>query len=131
MRTYEEVKRNLVALRNRYLKERMKAYLEQKPINCSFSRKGKINGSKCLLCDRPDSFEIEECNCAKCRGCSEFVCRNTEESVISDFNAILASPSRCGQEYPKLALLLWFLQDFNPKVEKPIRKSFWKSLFGR
>ncbi len=44
-------------------------------------------------------------------GCDKFVCKNTEESVESDFNEIIKSPSRCGQEYPKLAVLIWILQE--------------------
>ena len=47
--------------------------------------------------------------------CRLFACRNTEESVRADFEEVMRSPSRCGDEYPKLAMLIWFLQDFDGK----------------
>jgi hypothetical protein len=45
------------------------------------------------------------------RRCKFFDCRNTPVSVEEDFEAVLGSPARCGNEYPKLAIMIWFLQD--------------------
>lgn len=119
MRTYEEVKEKAVLLRNKYLKERIREFTCQKPVNCQYFCKVKLaNGSKCGVCTLPKNRELSECNCEVCKKCPKFVCRNTDESVIDDFNEIVDSASRCGQEYPKLAILLWFLQDYDAKAKK-------------
>lgn len=119
MRTYEEVKEKAVFLRNKYLKERIREFTCRKPINCQYYGKAKLaTGSKVGVCSRSRNHELTECNCEICKKCNRFVCRNTDESVVDDFNEIVDSASRCGQEYPKLAILLWFLQDYDAKAEK-------------
>jgi hypothetical protein len=44
-------------------------------------------------------------------GCEYYKCKNSEESVQDDFEMIINSPSQCGEEYPKVAVLLWLLSD--------------------
>ncbi len=46
------------------------------------------------------------------RRCRVYDCRNTDASVEKDFDEIVRTPARCGQDYPKLAILIWFLQSF-------------------
>lgn len=117
MRTYEEVKDKMLMLRDRYLKERIEEYTCRKPVNCIFSHKAKIEGcGKCMLCTKTSPREFIECSQDKCVKCADFVCKNTEESVAQDFNSIVNNPTRCAQEYPKLAILLWFLQDCSGEV---------------
>jgi hypothetical protein len=43
--------------------------------------------------------------------CKAYRSKNTDEFVEQDFAEILVSPVRCGHEYPKLAVLIWCLQD--------------------
>ena len=119
MRSYEEVKEKAVYLRDKYLKERIREFTCKKPINCQYYYKAKLaSGAKCGICSLSHNRELSECNCEVCKKCSKFVCRNTDESVVGDFNEIVDSASRCGQEYPKLAMLLWFLQDYDAKAKK-------------
>ena len=126
MRTREEVKEKIIMLRDRYLKERKCEYLSRKPVNCIYAKKAKMLCGKAIVCTDPFSKEFSECNCDICGKCRRFVCKNTDESVVQDFNEIVKSPSRCGSEYPKLAILLWFLQDFNAEVaEKKHTKWFF------
>jgi hypothetical protein len=50
--------------------------------------------------------------------------------VAGDFHKILRDPSRCGQEYPKLAVLLWVLQR-NGDENRPSRFGrFWQVLWS-
>lgn len=128
MRTYEEVKSKAVFLRNKYLKERIREFTCRKPMNCQYFCKVKLaNGIRCGVCTLTKNREFSECNCEVCKKCSKFVCRNTDASVIDDFNEIVDSASRCGQEYPKLAILLWFLQDYDAKAEKHLGWfGFWR-----
>lgn len=119
MRDRQEVLDRYRELRDRYLLERRDQFLSRMPINCihnlSLSVKGK---GKLGFCRNP--IILSKCGPAKmflcndsdtaCR-CRVFDCKSTEESVERDFDAILASPSRCGNNYPKLAILIWFLQD--------------------
>ena len=124
MRTYQEVKDKAVFLREKYLKARIDEFTCRKPINCLFAKKAKLNTGKAMLCVDDSQPEITVCDCERCKKCSRFVCKNTEESIIDDFNEIINSVSRCMQEYPKLALMLWFLQDYDPSVEKS--RHWWK-----
>jgi len=59
--------------------------------------------------------------------CRVFECRNTESSVESEFESILRSPARCGDEYPKLAMLIWFLQDDKSDTSRigRLKSLFW------
>jgi hypothetical protein len=45
--------------------------------------------------------------------CEEFECKNTTETAESDFNDVIKNPSRCSQLFPRLAALLWVLNDGN------------------
>jgi hypothetical protein len=55
-----------------------------------------------FVCNDPETAER----------CRVYECRNTEQSVEQDFERVLRSPAQCGHEYPKLAVLIWFLQDY-------------------
>jgi len=118
MRTRDEVAARLDEMWARKLAERKKEFLSRDYRNCvhnvrlrvrdhgklGFCRNPRVVGSpgQPVVCD-------EEGTAGRCR---YFECRNTEASVEADFEAILRSPARCGELYPKLAMLLWFLQDY-------------------
>lgn len=98
------------------MKERKKKYLSRLTNNCENSQKLRIhnNGTVdiCILEEKQKEvgsgvFVCEDDICIKC---PFFKCKNTEESVLFDFNKILRNPSLCGKEYPKLAILLWVLE---------------------
>ena len=77
-----------------------------------------------LSCVKTRVFVCDGEIAAKCR---MYRCRNTEGSVSEDFDEVLRSPARCGQEYPKLAVLLWCLQD----VSVQGRLARFKEALGR
>jgi hypothetical protein len=119
MRDRQEVLEKFRELSVRYLRERKEQFLGRLPINCEHNVRLLVKGKgKIGLCRNPvilskgaptKWFACNDENTA-CR-CKVFSCKNTEESVEQDFNAILESPSRCGNDYPKLGVLIWFLQD--------------------
>jgi hypothetical protein len=123
MREKQEVLEKFYQLRALKLKERKEQFLGRKPRNCffNFRQHVKENGdvgfcqnpvivntirTKVFVCNNDDT--VKRCRC--------FQCRSTDESVERDFNEVLKSPARCGQEYPKLAILIWFLQDSEPQT---------------
>lgn len=134
MRDREEVVGRFVELRERYLKERKEQFLSRLPINCVFNVRLRVKGKGQIgLCSNPILKEkcgnkMLVCNDAStCERCKLFTCKNTDESVEASFEEILKSPARVGNDYPKLAVLIWFLQDY----VLPSRKSrFWQTLKG-
>ena len=43
--------------------------------------------------------------------CKFFKANKTEAEIEKEFKDIIRNPSLCGQEYPKLAVLIWVLQE--------------------
>jgi len=119
MRSKNEILERFYDLYQRRLNERKEKYLGVGHMNCKYNKKNRVKEhgvigfcgndkvtnkfkrSSLVLCDSDDVAE----------SCDKFVCKNTEASVEEDFVSIIKSPSRCGQEYPKLAVLIWILQD--------------------
>jgi hypothetical protein len=117
MRCKEEVLARFEEQRAKLLKERKAEYLSRRFINCRWNQRLRIKGDgKVGFCSHPINFARtkgvfvcnEDCAAQQCR---LFECRNTPEMVERDFEEVLRSPSRCGNEYPKLAVLIWFLQN--------------------
>ena len=135
MREKSEVLEKFRELRERYLKERKENFLSKKPINCSHNIRLRVKGKGHFgFCQNPlilakcGSHKMFICNeCETAQRCNVFVCKNTAEEVEQTFSEIMASPARCGNDYPKLAMLIWFLQDFD--VRK--RSSRLGQLIGR
>ena len=118
MRTSEEIREKVHDLCRRRLKERKEEYLGRSPINCVHNERHRVRkAGKIGFCQNEKVVETSRGYVVVCNdegtatGCGSFECRNTEESVTSDFMEVLKNPSRCGQEYPKLAILLWCLQE--------------------
>lgn len=120
MRDRQEVLDRFRELADRYLRERKDRYLSRFPINCQHNVRLRVKGKGHLgFCQNPlvlakcgqRMFSCNDANTAQ--RCRVFVCRSTEATVEAEFKEILGSPARCGNEYPKLAMLIWFLQDFD------------------
>lgn len=119
MKDRQEVLGRFQELRDRYLAERKEQYLSRRPINCSHNIRLRVKGKGHLgFCQNP--LVLAKCGPHKMFVCNDndvverchvFACRSTNESVERDFKDVLSSPSRCGSDYPKLAMLIWFLQD--------------------
>lgn len=118
MRDKQEVREKLEELRASRLRKRKEEFLSQSCQNCEFNSRVHIKGrGKVRLCMNKEVlsklnrevFVCEEDEVAQ--RCNKYQCRNTKEQVEQEFDEILRSPSRCGNTYPKLALLIWFLQE--------------------
>lgn len=118
MKSEKEIRANFENLYSRRLAKRKQQFLAREHLNCKHNVRFRIRGNgKCGFCrndkvltqfnNRP--YVCDEEGTAKT--CEYFECRNTPESVEQDFEEILKSPARCGKEYPKLAVLIWCLQD--------------------
>src|ERR1039457_1264805 len=113
MRSPEEVMAKFVEVRDAKLKERRHDYLCRLPINCSYNIRMKVKGRGqvgfCMnqeVCSKSQNG-LFVCNDEEtARRCCMFVCKNTDESVERDFMEILRVPSRCGDVYPKLAVMI-------------------------
>lgn len=118
MRSKEEVRAKFEDVRKRRLSQRREKFLNQEPRNCLHNVRMRLKGNgKCGFCRCPDvmrrmkgePFVCDEED--KARRCKLFKCLNTPQTVEDDFEKVLGSPARCGNEYPKLAIMIWFLQD--------------------
>lgn len=99
------------------LKKRETEYLGQGFLNCRFNARHRVkNNGRIGFCHNPDVIEksaqfIVVCNDDDAaRKCTCFECKHTKESVKTDMDEVLKNPAQCGKEYPRLAVLLWFLQ---------------------
>lgn len=120
MREKHEVLEKFSEMRALKLKEKREQFLSRQPRNCFFNFRQRIKENSLVgFCQNPEiiksvGVKVFVCNdCETAKRCIFFKCRNTEESVEKEFEGILKSPARCGQEYPKLAILIWFLQDYS------------------
>ena len=105
-------------IRARRLSQRKEKFLCRGHRNCLHNVRLRIRGNgKCGFCRHPEILKMSKGEPFVCdeegtaRRCKKFDCRNTPETVEEDFEAVLRSPARCGNEYPKLAIMIWFLQD--------------------
>jgi hypothetical protein len=118
MRTENEVMEKCKEQYHKELRGRIKKYTSKSFLNCKFNERHRVrNNGTTGFCSNPikkkecktfvyvcDSDEIS-------KECKLFKCMNTTEKVKEEFESIVKDPSRCGQEYPKLATLLWVYQN--------------------
>jgi hypothetical protein len=118
VRSESEIRHKLSELLSRCLKRMRDDYLSQIPRNCAFNTRMRVKGQgKVGFCQNPTVlntlgvkvFVCHEEEAAK--QCKMFRCRNTMDSVDGEFRDILRSPQRCGEKFPKLAVLIWVIQD--------------------
>lgn len=109
--------------------------MHRSPSNCAFNERIRIHGNGSVgICARIENrlsvgsgiFVCDEQEI--CDKCPLYCCKNTEESVENDFREIIKNPSVCGNEYPKLAILLWVLEGdirkikFSEKIKSMIKR---------
>jgi hypothetical protein len=118
MKSKEEVQAKFEDLRRRRLSQRREKFLSKDFRNCRHNIRMRVkDNGKCGFCRCPEVMERTKGQPFVCdeegtaRRCKFFDCRNTPETVEEDFEEVLRSPARCGNEYPKLAIMIWFLQD--------------------
>jgi len=143
MKEKQEVLDKFYEMRSLKLKERKEQFLSRQPRNCFFNFRQRVRENSVVgFCQNPEVIKtigtkVFVCNDGEtAKRCRFFKCRNTEQSVERDFEEVLKSPARCGQEYPKLGMLIWFLQDYDSpnrlvrlwKVLVSIGNSFYRLL---
>lgn len=141
MRSKEEVQAKFEDLRRRRLSQRKEKFLKRDHSNCLHNVRLRVKGNgKCGFCrnsevvgrTRGEPFVCDEEGTA--RRCKFYECRNTPETVEEDFEEVLASPARCGHEYPKLAIMIWFLQDDTRRTRwqrlKTATREMFRSIFA-
>jgi hypothetical protein len=145
MRSEEEVRDKLEYLMARRLRQRKEKFLGRQYRNCVYNVRHRMRGNgKCGFCHNDEVLQKIGSQIYVCddegtaRGCTHFKCRNTVESVEKDFDAVIRSPSRCGNEYPRLAVMIWLLQEGKESIknndlfvhDESRAKRFWGELIG-
>lgn len=137
MRSNQEILERLRELCQRRLRERKSKYLCKCQLNCIYNKRHRVKGTGSVgFCHNEEVTRhnrrfVFVCNDEQtAKSCTFFQCANTEESVQKDFERIIREPSRCGSEYPKLAMLIWVLQaDGKQLSEKEKRLKRLKEVF--
>lgn len=129
------LKKKFWELYNKELKKKKEEFISRKPINCKFNERIHIEGcGKVGFCNNKEILEkinkgVVKCNYEDfCKKCTKFQCKNTEESVEDEFLKILGDLSRCNNEYPKIAILLWTLEGNVERQEK--KKTWWQKIWN-
>jgi len=135
MRTENEVSERFHEVYERELRRKLDEYLTTAPINCRYNSRYRVKGNGVMgFCGNPailvqagkPVFLCQDIETAKHCRCYE--CRNTESSATQEFIEELKSPSVCGQKYPKLAMLLWFMQKLPSSEQDTRRGRLWTLL---
>jgi len=134
MRSEEEVASKSKEIYHKHLRERQAKYLSVCHLNCNWNKRHRVKGNnevgfcqntQILAKAKNDIFICNEAETAQ--QCLCFECKHTEESVKNDFDEIIKNPAHCGQEYPKLAVLIWILQK---EAKQSSRKERLKQVSG-
>jgi len=118
MRSKSEVTEKFEELKSVRLRKRKDEFLSKSCQNCVFNERVHVKGKgKMRICQNSEVLDRIQREVFICdddevaQKCNEFHCRKTKEQVEQEFTEILMSPARCGEVYPKLAILIWFLQE--------------------
>lgn len=129
MRDKREVLQKYQEVRADRLRKRKEAFLSKLPRNCQHNTRMRVKGQGSVgFCQNPIILQRAKTKVFVCndedtaKRCRVFSCRNSHQSVEDDFNEVIGSPARCGHDYPKLAMLIWFLQNY-PNGSRGAR--FW------
>lgn len=117
MKTEEEVKEKFDEVFFRELDKKKKDFLSKSFRNCKCNKLHRVRGnSKVGFCSNSVVLSKMKDGIFVCNDdetslrCIHYICVNTEESIVSEFYEEMKRPAICGFKYPKLAVLLWFLQ---------------------
>lgn len=152
MQTEKEVIKKANELYERFLSRKLEDFLTTSYHNCKYNNRHRIRGTGmvgfCTCCKLLEDknqpvFVCNDDDVAK--ACNFYECKHTKETVIQEYKEEISSPSVCGQRYPKLAVLLWVLQQmsdeqpsqvFTPKPKTRFQRLstecnvIWKSLLN-
>ena len=123
MRSEQEVIEKLKDVWHKCLERKKREYLNCGYKNCVYNIRCRVKGNGSVrFCSNPNMTDVKNKSIFVCnqdgiaRSCEYYKCKNTEGQVIDSFRDEVSNPSVCGKKYPKLAVLLWFLQK-TPNVE--------------
>jgi len=127
MRSEEQVRERFNQLYERELDKKKKKFLSCNFRNCVYNDIHRVKGNGSFgFCHNPIVVSRTKqflfvCNDEQtAKKCRYYKCKNNEQAVVESFHSELKSPAICGQKYPKLAVLLWFLQRM-PDAEEATR----------
>lgn len=136
MRSRDEVVERFRQLYAKHLKQMENSYLSRQSINCRHNSRHRVKKQGVVgFCSNQEVLVgckqfVFVCNDEEtAKRCPYYFCKNTEEVVRIAFDKMLKNPALCGQKFPKLAILIWFLQE--EKTPNPdIRKKGWFQKIG-
>lgn len=129
MKSESDIKMQLKCMIERRLNLRFKKMLSKNPHNCVnareydivFNNDKKYNKVLCSL--NMNRGEIFVCDVAFCNKCGYYKLKNTKGEVENNFKNEISNPELCAQTEPKIAMLLWVLQD--TKTTENIKLNIW------
>jgi hypothetical protein len=136
MRSDDDIRERLDELYVKRLRERRERYCSKCHMNCAHNKRQKVKGKgtvsfctniKILKSKKRPVFVCDDEETVN--QCRLYEPAHTEDSVKEDFDNILKSPSLCGQDYPKMAILIWCLQDAKIKSRIERVKSIVERIF--
>ena len=135
MKSRLEIQENFEVLCDKRLKNRYKKLLARTTKNCCYSQCYGVNdGENSVVLCQPEinDKKLFICNDDICAKCKSFDLKKTKKEIEEEFMNDMSNPQICGQKEPKIAVLLWVLQE---EKKLPEEKSHWLKnifqLFGR
>lgn len=132
MKSKQEIEVKVKDILKKLLSERIAKYKDINFYNCAHNISLNVKEvGRIGYCQNPEILKKRKnlpfiCNDKECaKKCPLYVPAKSEEDVKKEFNEIVKNPARCGDEYPKLAALLWVLQDSYESVPKEQNKVKW------
>lgn len=135
MKTEEQIKEKIEQVFQKRLNQRIEKYLSRNNRNCLYNISKEIDGKEHLFCANPENPIVKKeiisiCETIEdCKKCEHYVCKNTKEIVERQFVEDISDPSVCGIREPKLAVLLWVLNDKNKDEKSCSLFKFFKKIF--
>lgn len=125
MRNESDIALKYRELYAKYLAERRAKYLSKSHQNCYFNERHRVKQNGMVgFCTNREVIEGTKRSFYVCNEeqtasvCPHFKSLHTEASVKQELDDIIKDPARCGKEYPKLAVLLWVLQNSTPTLRQ-------------
>lgn len=118
MKSEEEIRIKYKQQYDKILIERKIKYQNKNHLNCIFNERCRVRKEGMVgFCTNSDVLQNTKkgffvCNQEEtAKNCINYQCSYSDDIVKKDLDDIIKDPARLGKEYPKLAVLLWVLQN--------------------